>query len=270
MTRKYVEFKADIDERKDVVFKVYEPLVEDYKEAAKVRNAAFVEALQSKAPLRGQLNTLLRNRGEWDDEREEQYNTYTREILQREKLLKVGGIKLSRAKELALEIREFRQKMRALLTDRSSLDSMTAEGQADNAHFNALVSSCLVYNDENGQEKRYFENVDEYLAKGASTIALTAAQKLAEMMYSIGDNVEKALVENQFLLKWKFVDEKLRLINTEGKLVDNDGRLIDENGYYIDNDGNHVDKLGNRVNEQGEYIVDSKPFLDDDGNELIN
>jgi flavin-dependent dehydrogenase len=33
---------------------------------------------------------------------------------------------------------------------------------------------------------------------------------------------------------------------------------------------NFVDKFGNRVDAQGEYVVESKPFLDDDGNPVVS
>ena len=265
--RKFETFVDKVDD-KDITFKVYEPTPADYKDAVKVRNEAFIEALHAKAPLRGQLNTLLRSRGEWDDEREEQYSNLTKKILEREKQLNMGGIKLSQARKLALEMQECRNTMRDLLIDRSVLDNMTAEGQADNAQFNALVSMCLVYNNEKSEEQRYFSSVEEYLLKSTTTIGSTAAEKLASLMYSIGDSVEKSLPENQFLIKWKFTDDKLRLINKDGHLVDKDGRLINEAGRYINSDGKYVDQVGNLVSDSGEYVVDSKPFLDDDGNEI--
>ena len=254
---------------KDVTFKVYEPGVAEYKEASKARNEAFIESLQNKAPLRSQINTLLRGRGQWDDERESQYNTYTKAVLDKERLLKVGGIKLSQARQVALEMKEIRGKLRNLLSDRSILDNMTAEGQADNAHFNALVTLCLVYNDEKGEEKRYFNNLDDYLVKGSTDVASKAANVLATMIYTVGDNAEKSLPENQFLTKYKFADEKLRLINKDGHLIDEEGRLIDENSRFVDKDGNFVDKFGQPINEAGDYLVDAQPFLDDDGNPII-
>ena len=42
--RKFETFVEKVDD-KDVTFKVYEPIIDDYKEAAKARNIAFIEAL---------------------------------------------------------------------------------------------------------------------------------------------------------------------------------------------------------------------------------
>ena len=266
--RKFETFVEKVD-GKEITFKVYEPAISDYKEAAKARNMAFVEALSGKAPLRGQVNTLLRSRGQWDDEREQQYNDYTKQLLAKDLKLKKGGMKASEGKKLALEMRNLRNKVTNLLTDKSALDNMTAEGQADNAHFNSLLVTCLVYNNEQGEEVQYFPTLDDYIVHGSTDIANVAAQKLMNMLYTGGENIQKVLPENQFLMKYKFVNEELKLINKDGKLVDEDGRLIDKDGRFINEAGEFVDKFGNRVDEKGDYVVNATPFLDDDGNQIL-
>jgi hypothetical protein len=252
----------------EVLFKICAPNVEHYKKALRARNEAVTEAISAKAPLRQQINTLLRNRGEWDDEREKQYNDLSKNLLDKERILKKGGISLNKAKEIALSMKEIRGKLQSLLADRSALDSMTVEGQADNAHFNMLLIQCTAYVNSKGQETPYFSSSDDYLVYGGSEVGVMAASLFAGMLYSIGDDLEKSLPENKFLLKYKFIDEKLRPINKEGKLVDKDGRLIDENGFYIDENGARVDKYGNLVDENGEYIIESLPFTDEDGNAI--
>lgn len=266
--RKFETFTEKVD-NKDTLFKIYEPIIDDYKEAAKARNIAFIDALASKAPLRGQVNTLLRSRGQWDDEREAQFNDYSKQLLDKDRRLKKGGMKLIDGKKLALEMKELRNKLTNLLTDKSALDSMTAEGQADNAHFNSLLTTCLVYNNEQGEEVRFFTGLDDYIVRGNSEIANTAAQKLMNMLYTTGDNVQKNLPENKFLIKYKFVNEDLKLINKDGKLVDEEGRLIDKDGRFINEAGEFVDKFGNKVDDKGEYIVESLPFTDDNNNPIV-
>jgi hypothetical protein len=88
-------------------------------------------------------------------------------------------------------------------------------------------------------------------------------------MYGLDNNYEKSLPENKFLKKYKFVDDNLRLVNKDGHFVNEDGKLIDENGRFVDENGNFVDRDGNRVDADGEYVVDSKPFLDDEGNPVV-
>ena len=69
--------------------------------------------------------------------------------------------------------------------------------------------------------------------------------------------------------KFDFINDDLHLVNDDGHTVDREGRLVNEDGRFIDKDGNFVDKEGTPINEEGEYIIETKPFLDDDGNELI-
>jgi hypothetical protein len=98
---------------------------------------------------------------------------------------------------------------------------------------------------------------------------MLGAQTLATMIYGLDNNFEKTLPENKFLHKYKFVDEKLRLIDKQGRLIDAEGRLIDDNGRYIDEQGNYVDKFGNKVDKDGEYVVETEPFLDEEGKPII-
>jgi hypothetical protein len=52
-------------------------------------------------------------------------------------------------------------------------------------------------------------------------------------------------------------------------LVDSENRLINEEGRYIDEQGEYVDKNGVKVDKEGEYVIDSQPFLDDEGNPIV-
>jgi hypothetical protein len=111
--------------------------------------------------------------------------------------------------------------------------------------------------------------MEDYLNRSTESVALMAAQNLANMLYGLDNDYESNLPENKFLKKYKFVDEKLRLVDKKGRLIDNEGRLIDESGRYVDENGSFVDKFGNKVDADGEYIVEQQPFLDDDGKPII-
>jgi hypothetical protein len=259
------EFTVEV-EGKDVELMVRSPSVQDQKEASKAYNQAFSDAIKARAIVRLKIDEILKEQGLWDDSKQFQLEKLQSEILEKERSLAKGGIPLSRAKEIALEMRKLRLQLRDLISVRTSMDNNTAEGQADNAKFNYLVSVCTVYKENN---KPYFSSLQDYLDKSITTVGLQAAQNLANMMYGLDNDYESNLPENKFLKQYHFVDENLRFINKEGKWVDEDGRLVDEEGNYIDKDGNLVDKYGHRVDENGEYIVDAKPFLDDDGNPII-
>ena len=258
-------FELEIEEKGKTVkraFKISEATLQQQNEATKVYNRAFRDALESGALLRNKLEDYMRSQGMWNDEKQADLELLQKEILDKEKQLAKGGIRLSVAKDAALEMSDKRAEIRAMLMERNSLDGSTAEGQADNARFDYLVSATLVYNDSN---KPYFKDLADYRNKNTEAVSLEAARRLAQKLYGLDSNHEQNLAENKFLQEFKFVDKDLRLINKDGKLVDREGNLINEDGRYIDEEGNLIDLDGNPVNEEGDYEFKRQPFLDDDG-----
>lgn len=259
-------FTATIDS-KEITFLVKSPSLQDQKEATKVYNTAFTDALKSKAIVRAKLDDLLVEQGLWDDSKQMRFSTLQAQILEGERKLAKGGISLSSAKDEALKMRKLREELRDLIAVKTNLDTHTAEGQADNARFNYLVSACTVYNDS---KKPYFSSYEDYNSKsGTDLVAALSAQNLAGMLYGLDSDYEEKLPENKFLKQYKFVDDKLRLVNKKGHLVDSEGRLIDEDGRFINEKGEFVDKDGNPVDKQGDYVIEFSPFLDDDGKPVV-
>lgn len=259
-------FKLFVD-NKEQEFLVRSPSLADQRESQKVYNQAFSDAVKSGCIVRARLDDLLKDQGLWDDQKQIKFNTLQQELLDNEKVLAKGGISLKAAKQTAVQMKDLREDLRELISVRTNLDNHTAEGQADNARFNYLISSCLVYYDN--KDKKYFKDYSEYLSRASEPIAIKAAQILANMLYGLDNDYEKKLPENKFLVKYKFVDEKLRLINDKGSLVDLEGRLVDQNGRFINEEGKYVDKTGNLVDENGDYVLEFKPFTDDSGNPIL-
>jgi len=249
-----------------VEFMIQEPTLHQQRESQKVYNQAFSDAVNSGSIVRARLDDLLKEQGLWDDQKEAKFAALQTSINDKEQSLAKGGISLSQAKSIALDIRKLRLEMRELISIKTNLDTHTAEGQADNAKFNYLVSRCLVYKNS---KKTYFATYEDYLNRSSDIIGVMGAQKLAAMMYGLDSEFEKKLPENKFLIDYKFVDQDLRFINKDGKLTDQDGRLIDKNGRYINEKGEFVDKNGALVNQDGDYVADFKPFTDDDGKPVI-
>ena len=252
---------------KEENFTLRSPSLVDQREAQKVYNQAFSDAVKSGCIVRARLDDLLKEQGLWDDSKQAKLNNIQQQISDNEKTLAKGGINLKSAKELAIKMRDLRDDLRDLISVRTNLDNHTAEGQADNARFNYLISSCLVYSDN--KDKKYFKDYADYLSRASEPVAIKAAQVLANMLYGLDNDYEKKLPENKFLIKYKFVDDKLRLVNKDGRLVDSEGRLIDDTGRFINEKGEYVDKNGNLVDINGDYVEDFKPFVDDDGNPVI-
>lgn len=259
------DFKVTVD-GEEKTYMVRSPSLQDQREAQKVYNQAFTDAIKSKSVVRAKMDDLLKEQGLWNDEKQKEYTQLQEELLENERKLAKGGFALSEAKKMALKMRDIRNRIRELISVRTSLDNHSAEGQADNSRFNYLVSVCVVYKDN---DKPYFSSLEDYMNRLDDPVALAGAQKLANMIYGLDNNFEKNLPENKFLKKYKFVNDNLRFIDKKGRTVDSEGRLVDENGRYINEAGEFIDKDGNRVDADGEYVVDSEPFLDDDGNPVV-
>lgn len=259
-------FKMFVDNQEQE-FTIKSPSLADQRESQKVYNQAFSDAVKSGCIVRARLDDLLKEQGLWDDNKQIKFNTIQQELLDYEKTLARGGINLKMAKEIAIKMKTLRDDLRDLISVRTNLDNHTAEGQADNARFNYLISACLVYS--SNKDKKYFQDYAEYLSRASEPIAIKAAQVLANMLYGLDNDYEKKLPENKFLIKYKFVDDKLRLVNNNGQLVDSEGRLVDENGRFINEQGKYVDKNGNLVDENGDYLLEFKPFTDDNGNPIL-
>jgi hypothetical protein len=258
-------FTAILEDKVVSLF-VKAPSLQDQREATKIYNQTFSEALKAKAVVRAKLDDVLMEQGLWDANKQAQFTKLQNDILDGERKLAKGGIPLSEAKKVALLMKKSREDLRDLIAVKTNLDTHTAEGQADNARFNYLVSACTVYTDT---KEQYFKSYEDYLNRSADPVAILAAQNLAGMLYGLENDYEEKLPENKFLKQYKFVDNKLRLINKDGHLVDDNGRLIDESGRFVNEKGEYVDKDGNLVDNQGDYLLDFKPFLDDSGQPIL-
>ena len=258
-------FKTTIDSKEREIL-VRSPSLQDQREGQKIYNQTFTDAIKSKAVVRAKMDDVLTEQGLWNNEKQARLTELQQRLLDSERRLALGGISLKEAKNIAMDMKGVREDIRDLIGARSSLDNHSAEGQADNAKFNYLVSVCVVYNDT---KEPVFKNMEDYLNRGNESVAILGAQNLANMLYGLDSDYESNLPENKFLKKYKFVDDKLRLIDKQGRLVDEEGRLIDENGRFINEKGEFVDKFGNRVDIEGNYIVEFKPFLDDDGKPIL-
>ena len=261
-----VKVPGEGEVKKMFTFAVYEPSLEDFREGRKAYNTAFSDAIKAGAVVRERIEDVAREQKLWDDDKAADLERLQRESLAKEKKLAEGGMKLSEAKALALEIRDLRGKTLELLTPKSQLDVNSAQGQADNEQFNCLVSCCLVYNDN---KQRRFKSLEEYLNSANSEVASKAANMLAKHMYGVNEDFQKNLPENRFLKEFGFINDKLQFVDKENHPTDEKGRRINEKGHYIDKDGNRVDENGAPLDEEtGDYIVKAKPYLDDDGNEI--
>lgn len=257
--------KSEDSDGKAVSVAVVKPNSSKIKQAQLAYNKAFRAALESGALLRQKLDNYMREQEIWDDNKEKEYAELLEKINESEKSLAKGGIKLSEAKDVAIQMRVDRGQFRDLISERTYLDTNTAEGQADNARFNHLIYLSIL-DEKTG--KPFFESVEDYEERATEPYAAAAAGELARMMYDLDPDYDKNLPENQFLSDYGFVNEDMRLVNKEGQFVTVDGQLVNEEGRLIDEEGNMIDKDGNPLDEDFNYVLDKKPFIDDSGKDI--
>ena len=269
MATNRIEIKGKDKDAKDKIAFLVLPDAQVNKEAQLVYNRAFRDALDSGAILRQRLGDVMEEQGVWDGEKEALHYDLISNIAEWERQLSEGGIKLEEAKGIALKMRRARTTFRSLVSQKTSMDSNSVEGQADNARFAFLVFACL--RDEDGE--RIFSTFDEYENADAEPYVVQAASTLAGRLYGLDPNYDKNLPENKFLEKYQLVNNDLHLVDDEGRKVDAAGRYVDEDGRFIDFDEDgvkyYVDYEGRKVDEDGNYISDEEPvFLDDKGNPI--
>lgn len=241
---------------------VLSPTQKQKSQAQFVHSRAFREAAENGAVVREKLEGILRKQNLWDDERQKTYADLIEKLREGTKKLGKGKMKFSDAKALAFEMAGWREELRLLLADRHSLDSHTAQAQADQASFNFLISECCVYAEDN---KRYWKTYEDFQNSEEDEVIAAAGNALYECMH--GEN-KTVPAEQKFLRQYGVVNADGRLVNARGELVDRDGRRVNENGQWINDNNELVDVDGNRITTTGEY-VDFEPFLDDDGNPLL-
>lgn len=258
-------------EHNGVKYAVRRPTFEEVIKANEEKAKAFNQALQRGDMLRDQLDEELRKRSLWNDDRELRYQQLKAKVIDGDFQLSKGGIKLSEAKSLALEMAAARKEMVDLLSSRTELDSNTCEGKADTVRFNYLYSSCLVYEDSG---ESYFPNgIVDYLVKQDDEVVIKGATEFYYLLSNV-DDPDSSTPEEAFLQEYGFVNDSGQLIDEQGRLVDDQGRHLDEEGNYIkwisDTEFEFVDSKGRPVDKiTGNYDVGFSPFLDDDGEPVV-
>ena len=240
----------------------------DNAEADIERSIVFQECLKRNLPLSANIAEELKKANIWDDAKQAKYEDLTSNLQFKIKKLNLGNMKLSEAKDLAIEISDLRMEVHKILADRNKYESNTADSHANNARFDVLVQRCC--KDESGEP--VWKTLQEY-REDSTDLSFHLSDALAGYIYDINDDYVRELPENKFLIKYKLVDQELNFINRQGHKVDKDGRLIDDNGRFIKygSDGKpvYVNKDGEEINEDG-TPTNFMPFLDDDGNPILD
>lgn len=158
------------------------------------------------------LEQYYRDEGIWDDFKQKERENLEKFLGEGILKLRKGGIKKTEAKDLAIEMRLQRFQLMVLLLDRSKFESFTAESLAEKDRSAFFVSCCT----KNADGSRAFSNLDDYLDRENSDLSRVAATKFASLYNGYDENFEKKLPENEFLIKYGFMDEQMQMIQEDG------------------------------------------------------
>lgn len=209
----------------------------------------------------------MRRQGLWDDAKQEEYEALLKKSADIEYKIKSGFYKkASQLREKGIELKKLRNELSSLLMVRNSMDSNTADGQADNERFFYLVTVCVF---DYETQKPVYTSLEDYHEKSDTELAIKCASEFANYAYGLEENFEDTLIENKLLKKLGLLNDKGQLTNKAGQRVDIDGNLLNEDGSRVDKDGNRIDINNNPIIEDD--VIDTLEFEDDlteDANEI--
>ena len=177
-------------------------------ESQRIGAKVWTDCIRDGIMTKKELEKVMYKTGVWDKKKDVEQEEIVAEIHKLEKLLylgkKGGKMKVSEAKNIAIDMRTKRIELRDLLAERIELESMTAESLSDNAKFDYLVANCTFYEDG----RNVYNSLEDYNHMSEDQIAFHAASNLAEMMYAVDKDFEKSGFPNKKLEDWKFSDFK--------------------------------------------------------------
>lgn len=208
-----------------------------------IYNREYRDLISKGTLLRVEVEKILKERGLWDDNKEQEFKSLNKKISDFRAKLSSGTVNKKQAYELCLEIIKLTNKLNEVNIDRNVMSSQTAESQADNAKFNYYISSCTFDNEGN----KYFSSYEELLSNENDNMSTFAGMYLMELLFKTTE-FRKQLPEYKFLLKYGYCDDELRLMDFEKKnYITLDGKVIDKDGYFVNEGGVRVDEYGNKV-----------------------
>lgn len=211
----------------EMVYAVKKPNHEQQRNANFQYSKFMNQYLKEGILPQGRLEETLKQNGVWDAEMENKEKDIVKVIRDVDDKLKRGGIKLSEAVKKAKEGIKARFELLNSTAKRNNLLNNSAERLSQNHRFNYLVSECTVYSNT---DNRVFKDYDDFLKQDnlGSLLPYTAGENFSKLMYGFEDDFRKDWPEYKFLLKHKFVNDKLDFVNKDGEVVDIDGNKIEE------------------------------------------
>lgn len=223
------QFEVFDDNQERILLEVRDPEFDEYEASKRVyaeKVSELIKTSSNKLLLRSQLEDWLEETGVWSQKDQDKIDQLRTEIHDLYKKLNKGNIKLSEAREFAIQMAEKRGKMAQIMIKRQTFDDATVEAIAEQEQKDYLVFACTYIV---GEEKRYWDTFEDCKYDKLNPVYRQAMLRVNNYIYNIDPEIEKQLPENKFLLKYGFVDENMNFIDRKTKVpVDRHGTPLTE------------------------------------------
>ena len=206
------QIEFEVDGKK---FFAKKPTAAQKQQAQRLHTQAFYQALNGGAMFKEEMYNLLKSRNIID---EVEMSIIRQKIEDLEKKLAAGGIELNEAKEIALDLRKTRNELLLKNLILSSFYSETVESQADAISSEYLTSVCICHQDG----RAVCKDLTDFLNKQEQPEIIEGSIKFNELMYGSNKDYSKNLPENQFLIKYGFMNEDFEMLDENGTPIKNE------------------------------------------------
>jgi hypothetical protein len=238
--------------------KVVKPTMQQKTRAALEKSKTFARLIREKdVLLRSELKKAAEDRGLWDDKKQEKLDEVRKKILDGDAQLSRGGRTLdgkpfsrAQAKQLALDMMDWRSEFLDLNSVLTEFDGFTCETQSEQAEFDSLCASCIL----NGDDTPMFADINAYRAGSNDPEVEKKAGELSTLINEYDPSWYNKLPEISFLMKYKFINDEHRLIDEDGQLVNGAGQKVDKDGQLINEQGELINDYGEKVDKDGKSL----------------
>jgi hypothetical protein len=212
----FEDFEFKRNDKSVVKLRLLKPTSKILKESEIEYRRVFADAVRQGVFLEKEMENILDQRDIWGSSKKKEHRELLESIAELETKLAKGGISKEEGKELAVTLKAKRSLLFLMLQERTVYDSNTAEGIAEQAKFDFLLSKCLINVDTGVQ---YFNSTEEYQDSTEVELGMIAATKFSAILYGYNDDLIKNLPENKFLRRFHFMDDELRMLDDKGEVA---------------------------------------------------
>lgn len=208
-------------------YKVRKPNSIQKNQGRRIYNQAFNQALTDGCMIKEQAINFSKERGIWNTEKEAELAELRKKIDDGEKILELGGIELSQAKDVALDIRQNRFELMLRNIALSEIFANTAEREAEFAESQYIMSVCICQ--KNGQP--LCKDLNDFLNRQDEPPIVEGINKFNDLMYGNNADYFKELPENKFLIEYGFMDNEMNLLDENGQKIVNEDEKVERKPF---------------------------------------